>query len=115
MIELSYCVVNTNGRDDLLACLDAIAATHPEGVSHELLVLDNASTDGSAAVVRERHPEATLIVRERRIGKAENDSDLLERARGRYCLLLNEDAELKEGAVTALLEALDAEPAPRRS
>ena len=47
-LELSYCVVNTNGRDDLLACLDAIAATHPEGVSHELLVLDNASTDGSA-------------------------------------------------------------------
>jgi GT2 family glycosyltransferase len=108
--ELSYCVVNTDGRDDLLACLGAITATHPEGVSHELLVLDNASTDGSAAVVREHHPEATLIVRERRTGKAENDSDLLERASGRYCLLLNEDSELQPGAVKALLAALEADP-----
>ncbi len=48
LMLLSYCVVNTNGRDDLLACLDAIERTHPEGVEHEVLVLDNASDDGSA-------------------------------------------------------------------
>ena len=40
---LSYCVVNTNGRDYLLACLAAIEATHPAGVEREILVLDNAS------------------------------------------------------------------------
>jgi N-acetylglucosaminyl-diphospho-decaprenol L-rhamnosyltransferase len=108
-IELSYCIVNTNGRDDLLACLDAVAATHPEGVPHELLVLDNASSDGSAEAVRERHPEARLIALERRAGKAENDSRLLQESRGRYCLLLNEDSELRRGAVTALLAALDAD------
>jgi N-acetylglucosaminyl-diphospho-decaprenol L-rhamnosyltransferase len=108
-IELSYCIVNTNGRDDLLACLDAVAATHPEGVAHELLVLDNASSDGSAEAVRERHPEARLIALERRAGKAENDSRLLQESRGRYCLLLNEDSELRPGAVTALLAALDAD------
>jgi N-acetylglucosaminyl-diphospho-decaprenol L-rhamnosyltransferase len=108
-IELSYCIVNTNGRDDLLACLDAVAATHPEGVAHELLVLDNASSDGSAEAVRERHPEARLIALERRAGKAENDSRLLQESRGRYCLLLNEDSELRRGAVTALLAALDAD------
>jgi GT2 family glycosyltransferase len=108
-VELSYCVVNTNGRDDLLACLAAIAATHPEGVSRELLVLDNASSDGSADAVRERHPEATLIELERRAGKGENDSLLLERARGRLCLLLNEDSELQAGAVAEVLAALDAD------
>jgi N-acetylglucosaminyl-diphospho-decaprenol L-rhamnosyltransferase len=108
-IELSYCVVNTDGREDLLACLDAIAATHPEGVSHELLVLDNASRDGSAGAVRERRPEARLIALERRAGKAENDSRLLQESRGRYCLLLNEDSELQPGAVAALLAALDAD------
>jgi N-acetylglucosaminyl-diphospho-decaprenol L-rhamnosyltransferase len=106
-IELSYCVVNTNGREDLLACLASIAGTHPDGVSHEVLVLDNASTDGSADVVRERHPEARLIALERRAGKAANDTRLLQESRGRYCLLLNEDAELREGAVTELLAALD--------
>ncbi len=45
-------MVNTNGRDWLLACLAAIDATHPQGVSYEVLVLDNASDDGSAGAVR---------------------------------------------------------------
>jgi N-acetylglucosaminyl-diphospho-decaprenol L-rhamnosyltransferase len=103
-------VVNTNGRDDLTACLEAIGRTHPEGVEHELLVLDNASDDGSAEAVRERFPEARLFALERRTGKAENDSLLLREARGRYCLLLNEDSELREGAARALLGALEADP-----
>jgi N-acetylglucosaminyl-diphospho-decaprenol L-rhamnosyltransferase len=100
-------VVNTNGRDYLLACLAAIERAHPRGVEYEVLVLDNASTDGSAEAVRERHPEARLFALERRTGKADNDSLLLREARGRYCLLLNEDSELREGAVTALLHALE--------
>ncbi len=102
--------MNTNGRDYLLDCLAAIERTHPAGVEHELLVLDNASTDGSAEAVRERHPEVRLFALERRTGKADNDSLLLREARGRYCLLLNEDSELREGAVRALLDALDDDP-----
>jgi N-acetylglucosaminyl-diphospho-decaprenol L-rhamnosyltransferase len=102
--------VNTNGRDYLLDCLGAIERTHPPDVDHELLVLDNASNDGSAEAVRERHPEARLFSLERRAGKADNDSLLLREARGRYCLLLNEDSELREGAVRALLDALDENP-----
>jgi N-acetylglucosaminyl-diphospho-decaprenol L-rhamnosyltransferase len=101
-------VVNTNGRGYLLDCLAAIERTHPAGVAHEVLVLDNASTDGSADAVRERHPEARLFALDRRAGKADNDSLLLQEARGRYCLLLNEDSELREGAVRALLDALEA-------
>jgi GT2 family glycosyltransferase len=107
---LSYCVVNTNGREHLLTCLDAIERTHPAGVAHEVLVLDNASEDGSAAAVRARRDGAQLIERERRVGKAENDSTLMRESSGRYCLLLNEDAELLEGAPGALLEALEADP-----
>jgi N-acetylglucosaminyl-diphospho-decaprenol L-rhamnosyltransferase len=60
--------------------------------------------------VRERHPEATLIALERRTGKGENDSRLLEQARGRFCLLLNEDSELQPRAVAELLAALETEP-----
>lgn len=104
---LSYCVVNTNGREYLLACLAAIEATHPDGIEAEVLVLDNASADGSADAVRERYPHAKLIERERRTGKAENDSTLLKQAQGRYCLLLNEDSEIKSGAAAALIAALD--------
>jgi GT2 family glycosyltransferase len=102
--------VNTNGREWLLACLDAIERTHPPGVSYELLVLDNASEDGSAQAVREGYPAARLIALERRTGKAENDTRLLRAARGTFCLLLNEDTELRDGATRALLDALEGDP-----
>jgi N-acetylglucosaminyl-diphospho-decaprenol L-rhamnosyltransferase len=102
-IEVSYCVVNTEQRELLGRCLDAIAAereTLPFG--SEVLVLDNASADGSAGLARS-HPTVTeLIRREQRRGKAENDTALLQRSRGRFCLLLNEDSELLPGATRAL-------------
>jgi len=107
---LSYCVVNTNGREYLLACLAAIERAHPDGVEREILVLDNASEDGSAEAVRALGGEIRLIALDRRTGKAENDSTLMREARGRYCLLLNEDSELRPGAVQALLEVMEREP-----
>jgi N-acetylglucosaminyl-diphospho-decaprenol L-rhamnosyltransferase len=102
--------VNTNGRDHLLACLEAIARTHPGSVAHEVLVLDNGSDDGSADAVRASGHEVRLIALSRRTGKAANDSRLLQEARGRLCLLLNEDAELCPGAARALIDAVEAQP-----
>lgn len=116
---LSYCVVNTEGRDLLLACLRAIDEHHPDGVEAEVLVLDNASGDGSAEAVREweaARPDPPpagplrLFELEHRQGKAANDSLLMAEARGRYCLLLNEDSELLPGAAEALVDALEADP-----
>jgi N-acetylglucosaminyl-diphospho-decaprenol L-rhamnosyltransferase len=107
---LSYCIVNTNGREHLLACLAAIERTHPAGVEREVLVLDNASEDGSAEAVLGLGGDIRLIALERRVGKAENDSTLMREARGHYCLLLNEDSELRPGAAAALMAALDADP-----
>jgi N-acetylglucosaminyl-diphospho-decaprenol L-rhamnosyltransferase len=103
-------VVNTNGREDLVACLAAIEDTHPDNVEHEVLVVDNASEDGSVEAVRERFPQARLFALDRRDGKAANDSLLLKEARGTYCLLLNEDSELRDGAARALLDALEEDP-----
>jgi GT2 family glycosyltransferase len=107
---LSYCIVNTNGREHLLACLDAIERTHPDGVEREILVLDNASSDGSADAVRARGGDIRLLALEQATGKAENDSTLLREAKGRYCLLLNEDSEVQSRAAEALLTALEADP-----
>jgi GT2 family glycosyltransferase len=105
---VSYCVVNTNGRDLLLACVEAIERTVPADLEHEVLVIDNASEDGSADAVRDLGRDIRLIALDRRAGKAENDTRLLAEARGEYCLLLNEDSELQPGAVPALLGALQA-------
>jgi N-acetylglucosaminyl-diphospho-decaprenol L-rhamnosyltransferase len=110
-VELSYCVVNTEGRELLVRCLDAIAAEQATlPFATEVLVLDNASGDGSAGAARRHLATTELVALERRRGKGENDSDLLQRARGRYCLLLNEDSELRPGATAALHAALEARP-----
>jgi N-acetylglucosaminyl-diphospho-decaprenol L-rhamnosyltransferase len=116
-VDLSFCVVNTDGREHLARCLAAIRDTVPGGLEYEVLVLDNASQDGSADAVEawNRGPEGlgerlTIVRRPRRAGKAENDSELLRRARGELCLLLNEDSELLPGAVAELVAALRANP-----
>jgi N-acetylglucosaminyl-diphospho-decaprenol L-rhamnosyltransferase len=105
-VLLSYCVVNTNGREFLLACLDAIERTAPPDLEHEVLVLDNTSDDGSAEAVRALGRDIRLIALDRRQGKAANDSRLIRESRGEFCLLLNEDSELQTGAVPALVGAL---------
>jgi GT2 family glycosyltransferase len=109
-MELSYCVVNTNGRDFLLDCLRSIRSTRPEGVESEILVLDNASNDGSAQAVEAEFPEARVIRRDLRAGLAENNTLIMREARGSLCLLLNEDSELLDGAVAELLAALRHDP-----
>jgi GT2 family glycosyltransferase len=76
----------------------------------EVLVLDNGSEDGSAEAARAHPAVDQVFAPERRRGKATNDSELLQRATGRYALLLNEDSELQPGATGALHAALEAEP-----
>ena len=116
-MDLSYCVVNTNGRELLLACLRSIRDHGPADLETEVLVYDNASDDGSADAVAAWNASGDglgarlrLLRGERREGKAALDSALLEAASGDLCLLLNEDSELRPGAVAALLEALRADP-----
>jgi GT2 family glycosyltransferase len=107
-VELSYCVVNTEQRQLLSYCLDAIARERATvDFETETLVLDNASSDGSAETARAHAVSTEVIERDRRRGRAENATELLKRARGRYCLLLNEDSELEPGATAALHAALD--------
>jgi N-acetylglucosaminyl-diphospho-decaprenol L-rhamnosyltransferase len=108
---ISFCIVNTNGREDLLACLDSIFR-HPPPVEFEVTMIDNASDDGSAEAARGAYGDRVgVIALDRRRSKAENDSELLARARGRYCLLLNEDSELTDGAAAELYSALEQTPA----
>jgi N-acetylglucosaminyl-diphospho-decaprenol L-rhamnosyltransferase len=110
-IELSYCIVNTSQRELLLRGLDAIARERRSApFATEVLVLDNGSRDGSAQAAQ-AHPavDETIALPERR-GKAQGDSELLRRARGRFALLLNEDSELRPGATRALWQALQERP-----
>jgi GT2 family glycosyltransferase len=108
--EISICIVSTDARADLLRCLDSVFA-HPPRVPFEVLVTDNASRDSTDEAVRERFGDSVeLIALDRRRGKAENDSELMARSRGRWLLLLNEDSELTAGAADTLRAGLLAAP-----
>ena len=106
-MELSYCVVNTNGRELLLECL-RVDPRDPSG-GHR------ARNPGPRQRLGRRiggggegtdFPRFASIRRERRAGLAENNSLIMGEARGDFCLLLNEDSELLDGAVRELLDAL---------
>jgi GT2 family glycosyltransferase len=108
-VELSYCVVNTEQRQLLRYCLDAIARERAAvPFETEVIVLDNASRDGSPGAARAHGATTELIALEQRRSKGENDTLLLERAQGRFVLLLNEDSELEPGTTMALHDALAA-------
>ena len=62
-MDLSICVVNWNVKDDLARCLDSLREASP-GLQVEVILVDNASSDGSVAMVRERFPEVQLIANE---------------------------------------------------
>ncbi len=106
-VELTYCVVNTERRQLLRYCLDAIARERATvDFATETIVLDNGSQDGSAEAARNHAVTDEVIVFPDRRHRAQNASELLRRARGRFCLLLDEDSELEPGATAALHAAL---------
>src|SRR3954454_19666619 len=112
-VELSYCVVSTEQRPLLRYCLDAIARERAAvPFATEVLVLDNASNDGSAEAAHAHPATTTLIAADERRSRAENQTYLMGQASGRFCLLLNEDSELEPGATAALHDALAGDERP---
>ena len=80
--DITVSLVNTGNRDLLLDCLASLPAAAAE-TSLETMVIDNASTDGSAAAVREAYPDVEVVERERRHGFGANHNEAIRRAQGR--------------------------------
>jgi hypothetical protein len=106
--DCSVIVVSWNTRDLLADCLASVRA-HAPGA--EQVVVDNGSEDGSAAMVRERHPEAVLVENRSNRGFARAVNQGIDRATRPVVVLLNPDAVLTAGAIPALLDALQSDPA----
>jgi N-acetylglucosaminyl-diphospho-decaprenol L-rhamnosyltransferase len=104
---VSIVVVAHSVRDELERCLASIA-THAE-VECEVVVVDNASTDGTREWLARAHPAATVIPLEENRGVAARE-DGLRVVRGRYTMFLDSDAALTDGALPKLVAALDVHP-----
>ena len=116
-MDLSIVVLNYNTRQQLAACLRSVMAEGSTTLSYsaapiraELIVVDNASEDGSAELVRTEFPWVELIEAPRNGGFAYGNNLALPRARGEAVLLLNPDTELCPGALAVLLATLSTHP-----
>ena len=108
MITVSVVIVSYNTRADLERCLEALHAA-PPAASHEIIVVDNASTDGSVDAAR-RWPSVQAIANDRNVGFARANNIGIRASRGSRLLVLNSDTVLPAGAVDRLLAELTADP-----
>jgi hypothetical protein len=108
-MEISFIIVNWNTKDLLRGCLDSIAKT-VGSLSHEIIVVDNASSDGSADMLARDYPRVQCIANaeNRGFGAANNQGFAV--MKGKYALLINTDAVLTEGAVEKLWRFAEAHP-----
>jgi N-acetylglucosaminyl-diphospho-decaprenol L-rhamnosyltransferase len=107
--DITISLVNTNNRELLLDCLRSLERAAAETVL-QTIVVDNASTDGSAAAVREAFPDVEVVERDRRHGFGANHNQAIARAKGRYVLILNEDTVLGDGMLDRMRRFMDQHP-----
>lgn len=108
-MKLSIIVVSWNTRDILADCLCSVYE-HPPTVPFELIVVDNASSDGSADMVRQQFPQARLIASEENLGFAQGNNLAVPLCQGEHILLLNPDTVVKPHALQTLVDFLDQHP-----
>ncbi len=108
--RVSVIIVNWNTRDCLDRCLQTLADLWQSGAG-QVIVVDNASTDGSPEMVRQKYSEVTLLNLAQNMGFGPGCNAGLEQASAPYALLLNSDIEAEPGAVHRLVEFMDTHPA----
>ncbi len=106
---VSIVIVTFNSLPEVLACLRSIERS-AAGIPHEIIVVDNASSDGTAAAVRARFPSVRLLPNKENVGFSRANNQALPLVRGEYIFFLNPDSELQDGALERLLTELDGAP-----
>ncbi len=107
--ELSIIIISFNTRDLLRQCLELVIA-EASGLPSEILVVDNASRDGSAEMVEREFPAVQLIRSDVNLGFGNANNVALDLARGRYLVLLNSDAFMARGALELAIKHMEEHP-----
>lgn len=110
-VDVTISIVNWNTREELRECLNT-ALSQDGSVTSEVIVVDNASTDGSADMVRQDFlQKVTLIANSRNLGFGAAHNEAIRQAAGRYVLILNPDSRfLHAGTVAKMIAYMDANP-----
>jgi GT2 family glycosyltransferase len=108
-IDVSVCIANWNCRDLLRRCLLSLLDQH-QGVRLEVIVVDNASTDGAPEMVLQEFPQVRLICNSTNLGFSKANNQAAELARGTYLFFLNNDTELPPHALIEFVEYAEANP-----
>src|SRR6185312_11158025 len=108
-IEISVVIVGWNARHYLELCLDSIAKAPPRRTM-EVLVVDNASTDGSAEMIESKFPWVRLIKSTENLGFSRGNNVAIRQAQGRYVALVNPDVIVFPDCLDALADFLDQNP-----
>ena len=111
MLDLTVVIVSWNVRDLLRRCLNSIlGAPTAAPFGTEIIVVDNASTDGSAEMVRAEFPNVKLIANRENRGFTAANNQGLALGRGRHMLLLNPDTEVLDNALVTMVRYMDEHP-----
>jgi GT2 family glycosyltransferase len=97
-LDVSILIINWNTRDILRGCLRSVYEQTRE-INFEVIVIDNASSDGSAEMVKKEFPQIVLIENHDNRGFAAANNQGMKIAKGRYVLLLNPDTIVLDGAI----------------
>ena len=108
-MELTIIIVSYNVRQDLVNCLRSIKESQP-CVEIEIVVVDNASTDGTVGIIKKDFPEVVMIVNSENIGFSAANNQAIRIAKGRYLLLLNPDTIVHSQSLDNLVKVLDESP-----
>ena len=109
MLDLSIIIVNWNAKGFLLECLESVIE-ETSRYQTEIIVVDNASSDGSPQAVIEKFPNVILIRENRNLGFARGNNIGIRQSKGRYVALINPDVRLLKGCIERLCAYMDQHP-----
>jgi len=109
-MDLSIILVSYNTADLLAQCLERLRAAAP-ALQREIIVVDNASHDRSAELIRTQHPECRLIENRENLGFGRANNQALHAASGRYVLLVNPDVLVEPDSIAKTVAYMEAHPA----